>query len=253
MKVTVESVEIFGRPAEGSAPNGIYLTSDGFTGWDSSTDVRRDEVTVPQGHGSFDSPGFRAARVVSLAGVIVSPSEERTKFLGLRLTGLLADGDSGRVVVERKGYLWADARLAAATKCEARGATPWIADWQMQLWFPDPRRYGETRVFASGAAAFHYGNFPSTPYMQVAGSMPGGYTINGPGGKKFTVTAAVVSGNPHYIDMSTGILRVGGYPLFGVVSQGDTWSIPGGQNLTMTLVPVSGSGTLTVSVVDTYV
>ena len=253
MKVTVEGVEMFGRPAEGSAPDGIYLTSDGFSGWDSGTDVRRDEVVIPQGHGSFDSPGFRASRVVSLAGVIVSPTEERTELLGLRLTGLLADGGLGRVVVERKRHMWADARLSAATKCEARGATPWIADWQMQLWFPDPRRYGATRVFGSGEKAYHYGNFPASPRITVLGNMPNGYTINGPFSTQYTVTAAVTPTVGHVIDMATGLLRVNGDVVYGAVTRGDNWTVPPGQSAIATLVPVSGTGTLRVEVVDTYV
>lgn len=253
LEVRIGSVAFFGNvPPQGV---GHMIDPDGFNGaWTSGTDTRHDETPIPQGHGSFDVPVFLSSRVVPISGVTLADRPERLKWLGRQLTGLLADGSGSTIQVKHAGSTeWAPCRLGGKTQFKINGATETDAEFQIQVWCPSPLIYGVTRTFASGVAAYHRGNFPSTPYMQVAGSMPGGYTINGPAGKKYTVTAPVVSGTPHYIDMATGILRVGGYPLFGVVSQGDTWAIPPGQQTTMTLVPVSGSGTLTVSVVETYV
>jgi hypothetical protein len=82
--------------------------------------------------------------------------------------------------------------------------------------------------------------------------MASGYTIEGPDGAEFSVTQAVTTGHPHTIDMRTGLLSVDGAVVYGQVSSGDTWEIPAGSAVSMTLVPVAGSGTLTATVRDTF-
>ena len=110
------------------------------------------------------------------------------------------------------------------------------------------------RFFAAFVVvSFHYGNFPATSTIVVAGSMPSGYTIYGPAGKAYTVTQAVVSGHPHTIDMATGLLMIDGTYVYGVTSSGATWAVPPGGQVTQTLTPVSGAGTMTVSTPDTSI
>lgn len=222
-------------------------------GWTSGTDTRRDETPIPQGHGSFDVPGFGAARVVPISGSTLADTPTRLKWLGRQLTGLLADGSSSVIQVKQADSTeWAPCRRASKTQFKVNGATETDALFQIQVWCPSPLKFGETRTFASGVPAAHYGNFPSTPLLTVTGSMSG-YTINGPQSKKFTVTAAVTPAASHVIDMNTGLLYVGGTATYGAVSRGDTWAVPPGQNVTMTLTPTSGSGAMTAQVVDTYV
>lgn len=244
----------------GHAPHdgeGYVIDPEGFQGWDDGTDVRRDEQAIPSGHGSFDVPGYLSPRVVSLSGNAIADSPQRLDWLRDQLTGLLAHGDSARIQAEHQGkILWSTCRLASKTKFVTSGADPTTAAFQIQLWCPNPRKYGDTRAFASGAAAFHYGNFKASPIIvvtPVGAGMPSGYTINGPSGRKYTVSAALTAGHTHVIDMATGLIRVDGVVTAGIVTQPDTWSIPSGQQVTMTLVPVSGAGTMTAEVVDTYV
>lgn len=224
-----------------------------FTGWNDGAPARSSSIEIPMGDGEFDVPVFKAARSVSIEGFCLSRSVPDLGQWQSRFTALGALGTDILFQASEFGRtLWGNAKPDGTPEWDATDGLA-RAEFAVDLRFRDPRKYGETRTFASGVPAYHYGNYWSTPYMQVAGAMPGGYTINGPAGKKYTVTAPVAAGAPHYIDMATGILRVGGLPLFGVVSQGDTWSLPPGKQTVTTLTPVSGSGTLTVSVVDTYV
>lgn len=234
--------------------DGFELDEDGIDGWHGGGyDVRRDDTPVPQGHGSFDVPVFLTSRVVTVTGRCVASSQERLAWHRGRLMGTLAQGNSGRIIVEDLGEtLWADVRLAAGTKWTQFGGQPY-ATFKLSLWSKSPQKYGEGRTFGSGEAAFHYGNFPAVPVITVAGTMPNGYTINGPAGKKYVVTAGVTPTDSHIIDMATGILRIDGVPVYGKVSQGDTWAIPPGQAVAMTLAPVSGAGTISAVVVDTHV
>lgn len=252
-----DRLELWGNPGPQELPKfkGFAVDPDGFEGIDDGVDMRRDSVERPQAHGDFELPGFLASRVSSLSGWCRADSHAELLHFRSILTGILGHGGTGKLVARWGGDpRWGMAgRAGPAPKFKVRAKTPRIADWQLQLWFPDPRLYGETRVFAAGELAHHYGNFPAAPVFTVSGSMPSGYTINGPAGKKYIVTRAVTSGAPHTIDMATGLLSVGGAVVFGAVSRADTWGVPGGAQVAHTLVPVSGSGSVSVAVRDTFI
>lgn len=248
------SLTILGRPDFERGPvEGLFVEKDGFTGWESGTEVRRDEVVIPGGHGSFDTPGLLSARVVSISGYAIARSQEKLGHLRGMLTGAGAAGDKLRIIVDLQGEtLWADGRLTGQPSFVDSGGVR-RARFQTQFWFPDPRKYGDTRTSASGAGAFHYGNFPASPVITVTGSMPSGYTITGPVGRTYVVTQALTSGHAHRIDMRTGRLYLDGVLQVGAVSVGQTWAVPGGAAVVHTLTPVSGTGVLSVAVTDTFI
>jgi hypothetical protein len=195
----------------------------------------------------------RRSRVTGRMGITTSRySDAHLVHLGARVTGLGAYGELLRLTVDHHGFTtWANARVVSQTQWDERGGHA-VADYQIQFKCADPRKFGDTRSFASGEPAFHYGNFPATPQISISGSMPGGYTVNGPDGKRFVVTRALVSGSPHTIDMETGLLRVNGALAYGGVTTANTWTVPAGRQVTHTLTG-SGSGVLAVRVADTYV
>lgn len=230
---------------------GFYVDPDGFTGWDDGVDVRRELHAIPQGHGAYDLPGFLEPRVFGVAGKCYADSDQKLEWWRGALTGLFADGDSGRVVVENRGLTtWANARLATRTEFAKIPGGALMARYRIQFWAANPRKFGEARTFDGGVPAYHYGNFTAAPVLMVSGASPSGYTINGPAGKQYVVTQALVSGHPHTIDMATGLLEVDGVVVFGGVSRADTWAIPAGAQVTMT---VSGSAVLSALVTDTYI
>ena len=257
-RVRVGNVTFFGSKAEtaaGGVASGFVITQNGLTGWDDGTNIRRNTVYREQAHGEFDVPGFQSGRVVSVAGICYATSAQQMRYYKAVLGGLLADGGSAQIIFDQvDATTWGFGHLTGQTRF-----TPVLpaslSNYQIQFWFPDPRRYGPSNTFgpASSVTAVHYGNFTAAPVLTVAGSMPSGYTVAGPAGKVFTVTAAVVSGSPHTIDMATGYLTIGGVIQTGVVTVANTWGVPPGQTVTMTLTPVSGSGTLTAAVKDTSI
>jgi hypothetical protein len=228
--------------------------SDGFTieeivGWDDSPDYRTTDIERPQAHGSFEVPAFAGSRRVSISGLCFGDSELELGHLKHQLSGLLSDGLFSRIVVEYQGVTsWADVqRVGSKFSTIVAGS---IARYQLQVWAADPRKFGETRTFAGGVASYHYGNFAASPVHTITG-VAAGYTINGPGGKTFTVTQAVTDGNPHTVDMATGFLEVGGVVVVGKVTSADVWAVPAGGTVTHTL---TGAGlTLSTAVTDTYI
>lgn len=245
----------------GSAPvggEGFVIDPDGFDGWEDGVDTRRDTADLPQAHGSFDVPGFLEARTLSFSGNCIANSPEKLSWFRSQITGLLAGGGVGRLVVDHYGSeLWSNVRLASKTKFATRGPAPTTARFQIQLWAADPRLFGASQSFAGVSGelvwAHHYGNFTASPKVRVSGSMHSGYTVWGPGGRRFTVTVPVVSAFPHTIDMHTGLLWVNGAVVHGAVTFADTWGVPAGGRVEYQLTPVEGSGSLLVTVEDTFI
>jgi hypothetical protein len=243
------------RGGEGS--EGFFLNDSGLKGWFGGVDARGDSESREGGDGDFDIPSFLAPRFVTLEGFCHSRSERDQEQYNDRLAGLFGSGGTRRVTVEGpKGTTWADGKLSLGTRPEFDPIL-WgsVAEYALSIKFNKPQKYGNANdtVTASSVAAFHYGNFKAAPVITVSGSMPSGYTINGPDGKKFTVTRAVASNNPHTIDMSTGYLSVGGAVVMGFVSRGDVWAVPPGLQVAHSISPVSGSGAIQVRTLDTFI
>lgn len=223
----------------------FVITPGGLTGWFTGATMRRDETARPSAHGAFDAPGYLPARVPGIAGTVLASSEDVLERMILQLTGLLADGSTGRLTVQddHGNATWADVRLAS---CEVdRHPSGMEADYQIQFWAPDPIRYGEVRSYSPGQV-FHRGNIPAVPVIEVAGPVTAPYTVSSQG-KSVTVTQSLSSGQTHRIDMTTGWVYRNGALQAGVVSSMNVFTIPPGQ-----LVTVSGPSSATIRVTDSY-
>lgn len=225
----------------------LVLDPDGVRSVWGGVDVRREDIARPSAHGSFDMPGFLTPRVIPVSGHASSRSPLGLEHLMGRLSGLLADGGKGRLVLDGPtGPRWCDVRLASATQITQLNAT--TARFLLTFWAADPRTYGEARDVAGGAAAVQYGNFPATPRLLV-GAGSGGYTVTGPGGRVVTVGSAPAAA--HEIDFVTGGLFLNGVRQVGAISVFQPWTIPpGAPGVTAT---ISGSRSLVQRVTDTYV
>lgn len=253
LRVRIGDVDFFGQGL-----HEFVISPDGFAGWDDGVDMRNNDVPRPQAHGSYDGPGYLSARVVSISGRAIADSNARLRWLRNKLTGLLAAGDTVRMQVDRDGEMtWAYCRLASKTKFDELGGQN-VADFQIQLWCPDPRKFGETRTYTATVGANangvrHYGNFSATPMFTVAGSMPGGYVLTIMG-LNFYVTWPLVSGQPHSINYADGQLWVDGIQIHGGLGITNTPDVPSGYATALGIVPLTtGTATATLSLVDTFI
>jgi hypothetical protein len=235
----------------------FVISPDGFVGWDDGVDMRLEKTARPQAHGSFDLPGYQDARTVAISGSVFADSNARLRHLRSRLTGVLAGGQSGRIQVDRDGDVqWADCRLASKTMFTESGGQE-IATFQIQLWCPDPRKFGESRKFTasvgSPVTAFHWGNYQAAPKFVVSGSMPGGYTL-WVRGIPFVVTRALTSGAPHTIDYDDGRLRIGGAVIHGGLGATSTPGVLPGVAALVDVTPnTTGTATAAMTLLDTYI
>jgi len=260
LSIDVAGLRIFGR-ADPLQPHGLFLGPDGFTGWDDGVDMRRDDAPRPSAAGSFPETGFLGTRTIVLGGTAFAASPQELMHLGRRFRGVLASGTTGRVSLSRHGSTeWARAALAAGARplFAIRGRTPQVADWQLTLWCPDPRKFGDrTPLRTTGPGEtqpiYHRGNYPAAPQLIVRGNMPNGYRVEGPG-FTYVVARAVTPEAPHRIDNATGLLSIGGAVQLNAITSGTGWVIaPDTAPVTHKLLPVTGTGTLETELYSTYI
>ncbi len=251
LRVDVGGITFHGVHAD--MTSGPHFVIQEMSGWDESPDMRRDTEDRPLQHGAFDAPGYLGARTISISGVILGQSPTDLQRAVRRLNGLLADGGSAVMTVhDALGSLWARVRRASAPAVKVHGEDAAVADYQVQFWAPDPRRYGRAREFAGGDAPFHQGTLPAIPEVLVTGTFPQGYTI-GYGPRAFIVTAPLAAGQTHRIDMRTGWVYRGSTQLVGAVAAAEVLRIPPGMpDEPVTLTGTNGSGSLTLRVADTF-
>jgi hypothetical protein len=230
----------------------------GFEGWDDGVDVRLSDTARPGAHGSYGLPAYLDARTVSVSGFALAETLLELDTMGERLTGLLAHGGTGRIVVEtEKGTQWADCQLASTKTLFTKDYYTPTASFQIQVWCPDPRKYGTTRSepLTGGASRslYHYGNATSSPKVIVNGPITGGYTLSSNDGRQYRVNAGIAAGATHEVDMNDGLLRINGRVTAGLVSRGDVWDIKPGKILNMALFADSGSASGEVIITDTFI
>lgn len=250
LSITLERLSFESYPA--NPDDALLIGPDGITGYYESTTMRGHGSDRPIGHGAFDVPVFQTSRAIQWPGhILASTGYDAAKKRDM-LTGVLAEGQSGRLsVVNDAGMTWANVRLVAARPGANYGtAIPYL----MQVLAADPRRYAaQTDPFVgTDLEVFHYGNVTALPVITVTGSMPDGYSILGPEGREYTVTQALSGGQTHRIVMRTGFLYRNGVLQRGAVSRADTWGVPAGVKTPFVLDPVSGSGSMDIGVLQTF-
>ena len=256
--IDVAGFEIWGERPHGE-PAPVFLSEGGFEGWDDTPEIRRSSIARVNGHGEFDADGFLTARTASFSGQVVTGSKAQTAELGRRLRGVLSYGQSGRVTVHRDELTeWADGRLAGSTKFTVHGSDPTVADWQMQLWFPDPRKYGQLNTEGPaagggpGVTIKHFGNTWAASQLVIAGEDANGYVLLGPSGRRIEVNLPLTPGNPHFVDTATGQVSVAGSTKYGVLGEVDLWETAPGKTTTVALSNTASTNTVTVNTWDTY-
>lgn len=243
-----------GRTLNGSDRFGKWVTlSDQFDGWWDSPDVKGEEIDRANSDGEYDLPVYNQARLVSIGGHFHATSHAQMHEAMNYFTGPM----SGRFQVSGHGSVqWADMKRNSGVKFTP--VTDVFAQWQVRLKAPNPLKFGEANTVAVGSSyetIFHRGNTVGYPVVMVAGSMPGGYVLQSSAGAEYRVTTPLVSGTPHTVDMSTGLLVRSGLAVSGGVTRADLWRVPGGSTSTnMRIQPITtGTAAATVTLLDTYI
>lgn len=232
---------------------GLFISPRGFASWDDSPIITPDDLALID-DGMFDLPSEFGARLLSLTGRAVADSEAELGHWRSRFN-TLAYGVHRYTVAHQGETLWADGRAQSTLQFRDTGYRNGFAYAEILLpvKFADFRKYGSSERFTGTSVdVYHRGNFPADPVVEVTGTLPGGYKVVG-AGREFVVGQALAAGQTHVLDFrSHRVYRNGSYQR-GAATSPRTWTIPPGNVVPMQLVPVSGSGSMTVRVADTYI
>ncbi|UGS27576.1 hypothetical protein K8F61_05145 [Microbacterium resistens] len=230
-----------------SRPYGLFVRKDGFQGWQGLPAGRREALARAVQHGEFDVPVFLPSRVVTIDGWVIAPSEFELGKLSDSVAGIGATGPRMTVTIEHQGNLRRAYGRRILAECDDKGirfGRYLRAEFQVQLVFADPRKYGDTAVLPGDRLAppspsatatvvdvFSYGNFPAFPVVEIPNA-PAGYTITSSAGT-FTVSGATAGGT-HTVDLRNGRVRRNGTEMPGV-GRGDLWAVPPREPMKHTL------------------
>lgn len=252
---TATVIKAGGLTFDSEAETGFTIPPAGFTGWVDPVSFRRDDKERNGRHGSFESPVYASGRLVTIAGTCFATSPEGLDRYGELLAGLGATGKPIRVTVHHaRRTMWADAYRAAGAEFDPRPALG-RARYALDLWFPNPRKFGELREYVSTGSsvqAFHYGNFDADPVFEVSGFV-NGYRITGPSGS-YTVPGPKAASTVDRIDFSTGSFVRNGVPVTRAPSAVRRWSVPAGERVSWRVQPIgSGTGSARMFLTDTWI
>lgn len=225
--------------------SGLVMKPEGFQGWRGLPEGRRESLARAVQHGEFDVPVFLPARVVTIDAWIIADSEEQLEHLCDRVAGAASTDLTRFTVTARGSTKTAEGRRTSCEVMDPDGGAR-ETDFQMQIVFPDPRKYGAVNATPLGTAheVFHRGNFPAYSVVEIP-SAPSSYSINTIAGT-FTVSGATAGGT-HRVDLRSGRVTRNGVELPGV-GHGDLWTTPPGTPTTFVL-SVAG----TVLTPDTFI
>lgn len=250
-----ELVTLDGYPLTGVTRDGVWKRLGEIEGWWDSPPPRRQRADRTNGDGSFRTPIEYGNRLITYEGRVISKNHDYLHQAAGILTALGHRGKTKFLVQGHGPTQWAmvDPRDSVKTSFE----TDSYLQFQIPLEAIDPFKYGAANSFSvalgSAVNVFHRGTVPAWPVVTVTGSAPGGYAVS-LGGRLIRVTAPLVSGTPHTLDMRTGILRVGGSRVHSAITVAEYWSVkPGARQAANTAPVTTGSGTVKFDFYDTYI
>lgn len=242
--MSAPDIHVGGRQIFGSRPatfsrHCFILKPLGLQGWQGLPSGRREVLARAVQHGEHDTRVFLPSRVVTIDAWAIARNEYDLGRAIDEIVGVGATGDRIDVSVAMHGQLRRAVgrrMLVEADDSGVRNGHDYYGEFQMQLVFADPRKYGEkTTSPESGTATSidvsSWGNFPAYPEIELV-SPPASYTISSPGGS-FTVTGAT-PGGVHVVNLRTGRVYRAGVEMPGV-GRGDLWAVPAAQRWRHTL------------------
>lgn len=236
---------------------GFLIEPQGLQGWH-GIGVRRDTKERPGAHGSFSTAGMLTDRMVTLQGHVIAESWDKLAHLCQELTSLDVGAQHRLSVQEDISTKWADAYVAGVTVQPFSGDGDFIAEFTLDLWCPEPFKYGAQHKFAGKIGTAFYvhnrGNAPAFPVLRVFGQVNNGWKIR-IGDRMMTAKFHVNAGTSWRIHTRTG--RVfdppTGRELVDGRVVGEMPFIPPGGQIYLHFIGSGTGGRIEVTSYDTYV
>jgi hypothetical protein len=227
LTITLRDVEFKGWE---TAQDGFNVQKGSFTGWNEGLTIRRDDIAIPGGDGSYDLPSDLSSRIVRFSGFCQKATLAELDELGRKLKRMQQKHlrDILRLSVVENGVerYQVGGLHDSGIVFTPDGGWP-IANYSVTLKFHDVRKLGEPRTFTRPSPgemyAWHHGNFGAEPRITVRGSGSGQYAVYGSAGGVYIVTRPLEPGHQH--ELRNGRLYVDGTRVLGGISKYVPWVI----------------------------
>lgn len=255
MIVTFQGLEFRSTAMLKGSTDGFVIGPDGWEGWDDPAGVRRPSGERPA-DGSYAPRAYRTDRLVTMSGAALADYPGDLKHLQRRFAALDA-GYHKLAVFDGRETQWALASLNASTfrPYGDLGEDAIEADFSLELWCPDPWRYGDTRTATATQSGgpvqlVNRGTQNAWPVIRLQGPLASPVSLS-LAGRSLRVAQALTSSQWIEIDTRTGSATtnaVAGGRLFSEVTGRMPVLPPGVRTFTWT-----GNGSVKFTWADTYV
>lgn len=231
-----------------------YFEVDDIDGWWKTPSRKTRDEARPNSDGDFGSLDHYEARFVTIKGAFAAKSAPDRWAGADQLTALLSRGPAVMAIRIDGQRQWAKVKLV---DFDGNWVAPRLFEYSVQVKAVDPRKFGSTETFtvSTGGASvgvYQRGQYAATPVVTISGNMPGGYRL-AKGGKLITIDKPLGAA-VHELDLSTGILRIGGAVTEGGLNKFEWDTIAPGASQGITLTPqTTGTGTAAIEITDTYI
>lgn len=269
--------------------DGGYTDSSGVTwtltqesGWMGKAAPRVAVTPRPYEDGVYDGPTYQPGRTVNLSGVMVAPTQTALHEAIDRISALLGTGARVGVLRVDEPHMSRQAFVRVDDEIKADRAQTALGRWAVQLFAPDPRRYGLVPhsvptglpSFGDGWSysyaynyqygdpgqsgsvnAFNAGNVDVWPKFTIAGPVTNPVITHTGIGKRLAFTIDIADGDTLVIDAADKTVRLNDQVSRRntLAARSDWWQLAPGNNVhQFTARSSPGGASLTVEWQDAW-
>lgn len=266
-----------------SHPTGVpkyQLVDDMCSGWWDSAGVKRNKISRATHWGDFRTETLRDARYITWTGVAVSSTKYELQAMRDEFTGVLATNQSAIMTVysDSTGNRYSEVFLEDKPKWTRMTDT--TAGFQLELYAPNPRIYGEEKTVSilendgfgglqfridyplnynitaepTSQVVSNMGNTYAYPTIEVSGHFPAGFKLTDGNNRWIVFPGAISPYSPLSIDTRTGIATQSGIDKSSIMEM-QSFVVPPLEQLSPKIYSLANTsgGNCIISLRDTYI
>lgn len=264
-------------------PSGVpkyHLLDDMCSGWWDGTGIKRNKISRASHWGDFRAETLRDARYMTWTGTAVASTSRELQAMRDEFTGTLATNQSTIMSVYSDSTGTRFAEVFLEDKPKWTRMTDTAAAFQLELYAPNPRIYGEEKTISllenDGFGGLQYrinypldyntvtepvaqsisnlGNTYAYPVIEVNGHFPAGFRITDGNNRWIIFPGAVSPASPLTIDTRTGVALQSGVDKSSIMEI-ESFVVPPLEQISPKIYSFSATtgGTCIIRLRDTYI
>lgn len=257
-----------------------HLVDDMCDGWWDSAGVKRNKIPRATHWGDFRTETMRDARYITWTGVATSSTKNELQAMRDDFTGILATEQSTIMTVYSSSTGNRFSEVFLEDKPKWKRLTDTAAVFQIDLYAPNPRIYGEEKTISLlendgfGGLQFridypldynitkeptaqflsNLGNTYAYPVIQVSGNFPAGFKLTDGNNRWIVFPGAISPSSPLTIDTRTGTALQSGADRSSIMEM-QSFVVPPLEQISPKIYSLSNTsgGNCIISLRDTYI